>query len=32
MASLEALEVDNSLVFYYFSAFETWPHKMGGLS
>jgi hypothetical protein len=29
MASLEA---DNSLVFYYLSAFEIWPYKMGGLS
>jgi hypothetical protein len=29
MASLEG---DNQLVFYYLTAFEIWPHKMGDLS
>jgi hypothetical protein len=28
MASLEG---DNQLVFYYLTAFEIWPHKMGDL-
>jgi phage pi2 protein 07 len=27
-----SLEVGGGLVFYYLSAFEIWPHKMGGLS
>jgi len=26
-----SLEGDNELVFYYISAFEIWPDKMGGL-
>jgi hypothetical protein len=32
IGQVASIEGDNVLIFYYLSALEIWPYKMGGLS